>query len=79
MHAVAEENSLYITNNIQRRMKKIQLYLYRNIVFIMSPDIVSPLPSLPDSDCWLRDNFRMAGLTFNKKMQGQLAARKFIL
>lgn len=24
-------------------------------------------------------NFRMAGLAFNKKMQGQLAARKFIL
>ena len=22
-------------------------------------------------------NFRMAGLTFNKKMQGQLAARKY--
>ena len=28
---------------------------------------------------WLMFNSRMAGLTFNKKMQGQLAARKFII
>ena len=71
MHAVAEENSLDINNNMKKKNADDNCTSTYNHSYLY-PETVS-------SRLWLRDNFRMAGLTFNKKMQGQLAARKFIL